>query len=54
LLRNLFSNSRVKFVRRQANAVTHTLAQEAMCSASSAVYYEIPICIETIIINEML
>jgi ribonuclease HI len=54
LFRNLFSNSRVEFVRRQANAVAHTLAREATCSASHAVYYEIPTCIETIIINEML
>jgi hypothetical protein len=54
LLRNLFSNSRVEFVRRQANVVAHTLAREATCSTSSAVYYEIPTCIETIIINEML
>jgi ribonuclease HI len=53
LFRNLFSNSRVEFVRRQANAVANTFAREAMCSASPAVYYEIPTCIGTIIINEM-
>jgi ribonuclease HI len=54
LFRNLFSNSRVEFVKRQANAVAHTLAREATCSASSAVYYEIPTCIESMIINEIL
>jgi len=54
LFRNLFSNSRVEFVRRQANGVGHTLAREATRSASPAVYYDIPACIETIIINEML
>jgi ribonuclease HI len=54
LFSHLFSNSRVEFVRRQANAVAHTLAREATHSASSAVYYEIPACIESLIINEML
>jgi ribonuclease HI len=50
----LFSNSRVEFVRRQANEAAHALAREAMLLASPAVYFEIPNCIETIIINEML
>jgi len=54
LFRNLFSNSRVEFVRRQANAVAHALAREATSLASPAVYYDIHTCIETIIINEML
>jgi len=54
LFRNLFSNSRVEFVRRQANAVAHALAREATSLASPAVYFDIPTCIETIIINEML
>jgi len=54
LFHNLFSNSRVEFVRRQANAVAHTLAREATHSTSPAIYYDIPTCIETIIINEML
>jgi ribonuclease HI len=49
-----FSNSRVKFVRRQANAVAHALAREATSLASPAVYFDIPNCIETLIINEML
>jgi len=50
----LFSNSRVEFVRLQANEVAHVLAREATLLASPAVYFEIPSCIETIIINEML
>jgi len=51
LFHNLFSNSRVEFVRRQANGVAHTLAREV---TRSAVYYDIPACIKPIIINEML
>jgi ribonuclease HI len=51
---NLFSNSRVEFVRRQANTVSHALAREATSLASPAIYFDIPDCIETLIINEML
>jgi len=54
LFRNFFSNSRVEFVRRQSNEVAHALAREAMSLASPAIYYDIPTCIETLIINEML
>jgi len=54
LFRNFFSNSRVEFVRRQANAVAHALARAATSLASPAVYFDIPNCIETLIINEML
>jgi len=54
LFRNLYSNSRVEFVRRQANAVAHALARAATSSASPAIYFDIPTCIETILINEML
>jgi hypothetical protein len=50
----LFSNSRVEFVRRQANEVAHALAREATLLGSPAVYFEIPSFIETLIINEML
>jgi len=39
---------------RQANSATHALAREAVSLASPAIYYVIPSCIETIIINEML
>jgi len=49
-----FTNSRVEFIRRQANAVAHTLAREATSLTSPNIYYVIPHCIETIIINEML
>jgi len=54
LFSSFFSNSRVEFVRRQANTVAHALAREATFLASPAVYYDIPNCIETLIINETL
>ena len=54
LLLSKFTNSRVEFVRRQANVVAHTLAGEATFLASLAIYFHIPNCIETLIINEML
>jgi len=56
LFSSLFSNSRVEFVRRQANGVAHALARDATLLASHAVYYEIPNthCIESLVINEML
>jgi len=54
LFRSSFSNSRVEFVRRQANMVAHAFAREAMSLASPAVHFEIPTCIATLIINEML
>ena len=49
-----FTNSRVEFSRRQANAAAHALAREVTSLASPIIYYVIPCCIETIIINEML
>ncbi len=49
-----FTNSRVEFTRRQANAAAHALAREATSLASPNIYYDIPHCIESIIINEML
>jgi hypothetical protein len=49
-----FTNSRVEFIRRQANAAAHALAREATSLASPIIYYDIPQCTETIIINEML
>jgi len=54
LFNALFSNSRVEFVRRQANRIAHALAREATLLASPAIYYNISTCIETLIINEML
>ena len=44
----------VEFVRRQANGVAHALARDVALLASSDVYYDIPDCIESLIINEML
>jgi len=52
--RSILDNARVEFVRRQANGVAHSLAREAMLLASLVTYYDIPNCIETLIINEML
>jgi hypothetical protein len=37
----------------QANAAAHALAGESTFLASPIIYYHIPTCIETIIINEM-
>lgn len=54
LFSNFFSNSRVEFVRRQANAVAHALAREATSLAGPTVYFDIPDCIDSLIINEML
>jgi len=46
-------NSDVKFIRRQANGVAHSLAKTALSEASFRIHYNIPSCIEFIIINEM-
>jgi len=54
LFGSTFVNSRVEFVRRQANGVAHALAREATLLASPVIYYDIPDYIETLIINEML
>ena len=43
-----------EFVRRQANGVAHALARDTTLLASPAVYYDIPNCIESLIINEIL
>jgi len=48
------SNSRVEFVRRQANEVAHVLAREVTLLVSPTIYFHIPNCIEPLIINEML
>ena len=40
--------------RRQANAAAHALAGEVISLSSPTIYYVIPSCIESIIINEML
>jgi hypothetical protein len=48
-----FVNSHVKFIRRQANEVAHSLARVAPLLASFHIFSDIPTCIQTIIINEM-
>jgi len=54
LFSNFFSNTRVKFIRRHANTVAHSLAREATLLASHVVYIDIPECIDSLLINEML
>jgi len=46
-------NSDVKFIRRQANEAAHSLTKAATLKASFRIHYNIPTCIESIIINEM-
>jgi ribonuclease HI len=46
-------NFKVKFVKRQANSVAHTLAKAANSWASHYVFYSISPCIENQLINEM-
>jgi len=43
----------VRFIRRQANKVAHSLARMALCHVSFRIYIKIPSFISTIIINEM-
>ena len=49
-----FTNSMVEFNQRQPNVVAHALARETTLSASPTIYFEIPYCIETPLINNML
>ncbi|AES70940.1 hypothetical protein MTR_3g065120 [Medicago truncatula] len=44
----------IEFVRRQTNEVAHALSREVTLLASPVVYFNLPECIETLIINEML
>ncbi|GAU31707.1 hypothetical protein TSUD_215080 [Trifolium subterraneum] len=53
LLATNLVNSNVKFIRRQANEVAHSLAWVATSSASFQNFIDIPTCIYDIIINEM-
>jgi len=46
--------SKVKFNKRKANEVAHTFAGVATLSTSLNIYYHVPRCINTLIINEML
>ncbi|CAJ2643989.1 unnamed protein product [Trifolium pratense] len=48
-----FKNSKVEFIRRQANVVAHVLARAAPSLASFRVFTDTPICIHNFIINEM-
>jgi len=49
-----FTNSKVEFIRRQTNEVTHHLAGVAALLTSLTIYTNVPRCIEQIIDNEML
>lgn len=49
----IFQNS-VEFKRRQTNEVVHALAGEVALSAIPNIYFDIPHCINNIIINKML
>ncbi|GAU48605.1 hypothetical protein TSUD_327170 [Trifolium subterraneum] len=52
-LMSSFKNFEVKFVRRQANLVAHTLARAVNSWASFHRFENIPFCIEHLIFNEM-
>jgi Mor family transcriptional regulator len=54
LFSSYFTNSGVEFNGRQANVAAHVLAREATLSASSTIYFDDPIVLDTIIINEIL
>lgn len=53
LLMTNLTNSNMKFIRRQANTVAHSLAREALHNAIFQFHY-IPHCIHTLINNEKL
>src|SRR6266487_1272720 len=53
-LMSSFINFEVKFVRRQANLVAHTLARAANSWASFHRFENIPFCIEQLVFNEFL
>ena len=46
------TNSRVEFIRRQANAVAYELAQAATSSPNFRIYNDVPPCINDLIANE--
>jgi ribonuclease HI len=50
----LYPNFEVKFVKRQANSVAHTLARAAYSKTSRYIYDLVPPGIHNILINEML
>ncbi|GAU30919.1 hypothetical protein TSUD_143670 [Trifolium subterraneum] len=53
LFMSSYVNFEVKFIRRQANSVAHTLARAANSWASFHRFEIIPLCIEHLIVNEM-
>ena len=50
---SFFTNSRVEFIRRQANEVAHRLARAATFYASIQDFTVLPDCIQDVLINEM-
>jgi hypothetical protein len=52
LLQN-HSNFEVKFTKRLANMVAHSLAMAACSWSRRMFFHNVPLCIEPIIINEM-
>jgi ribonuclease HI len=50
----LNSNFVVKFVKRQANMVAHSLARAAVLWSSRYVIESLPLCITTLLNNEMI
>ncbi|CAJ2642186.1 unnamed protein product [Trifolium pratense] len=53
LMSSSYVNFEVKFVRRQANLVAHTLARAANVWASFHRFEIIPLCIEHLSVNDM-
>ena len=53
LLVNRFQNSHVEFNKRQANGVTHELAQTTLSNPSPHVIDDLPLCILPNLANEM-
>ena len=49
---SLHSNFKVKFVRRQANMVAHTLARGACSWANHRIFYSYSSCVEHWMIND--
>jgi len=49
---SLHSNFEVRFVRRQANMVAHTLASASCSWASHCIFYSYPSCVEYWLIND--
>lgn len=50
---SLSTNFSVRFIRRQANGVAHSLARASVFNASSWIFYIATTCIADVIMNEM-